>query len=195
MSQQSFSAMPLGDFLDRLASAEPTPGGGAVAALAGTLAAGLGCMAGALTTSKQKFADVHAQVSEIAARLQRSQRLLAALMDEDAQAYQALSDAMKRPKDDPSRTATLAEAAMTAAATPLQIVAISRKVRMDLARLVTIANPNLRSDVEVALHMTRAAMHGAAIMVRVNLPLIATGRAEQVERELNELLADHPTHS
>lgn len=184
--------MTIGDFLDRLASEAPTPGGGAVAALSGALAAGLGCMAAALTTGKPRFADVHEPVREIASRLQRSQRMLTALMDEDAAAYRALAEVMRQPKDTEGRTAALADAALVAAAIPLQIVAIARKVRLDLARLVTLANPNLRSDVEVALHMARVAMHGAAIMVRVNLPMIAKERVEQVERELNELLADRP---
>lgn len=192
MSEQPLATMTIGDFLDRLASDDPTPGGGAVAALGGALAAGLGCMAAALTTGKPRFADVQEQVREITGRLQRAQRMLTAMMDEDAAAYRALSDAMKRSKDDPQRLAAVAAAAQVAAAVPLQIVAIARKVRLDLARLVTIANPNLRSDVEVALHMARMAMHGAAIMVRVNLPMIAKDRAEQVEHELNGLLADRP---
>ncbi|MBL8879473.1 MAG: cyclodeaminase/cyclohydrolase family protein [Phycisphaerales bacterium] len=194
MGESSFLKTSLSDFVERLASAEATPGGGAVAALAGALAAALGSMAAELTTSKAKYAEVHAPVAEIAGRLGRARRMLAALLDDDAAAYEALSAVMKRPKDDPSRSAALAEAAAAAAAVPLQIATLARKVRLDLARLVTIANPNLRSDVEVGLHMARAAMHGAAIMVRVNLPMVGGERAEQVERELNELLADPSEH-
>lgn len=166
-----------------------------MAALAGTLAAALGSMAAELTTSKPKYAEVHATVAEIAGRLGRARHMLAMLIDDDAAAYEELCAVLKRPKDDPARGAALAEAGAGAAAVPLQIATLARKVRLDLARLVTIANPNLRSDVEVALHMARAAMHGAAIMVRVNLPLLGGERAAQVERELNDLLADPADHN
>ena len=50
--------MELTQFLDKLASKEPTPGGGGAAALAGALGIALGNMTGSLTVGKPKYAAV-----------------------------------------------------------------------------------------------------------------------------------------
>ena len=178
------------DFLKRLGSDVPTPGGGSVAALTGALAASLGCMAAALTVGREKFASVEPQVQQISARLNRAALLLKQLVDEDAAAYAELSQAFKRDKAAADRKRRMAEAASLAAAVPLETVAVSRQVLGDLRRLEPIANPNLRSDVEVGIHLARAAMQSAGANVRVNLPLLAEKQARDAERELEKLLAE-----
>lgn len=180
--------LTLRDFLGDLSTDQPTPGGGAVAALTGALAAALGQMAAALTAGRPRFASVESQVQEVAARLKRAEQALRLLLDADAAAYQELSGAFKLPRDDASRADRIRAAAGAAAAVPFQVAALAHKVRLDLARLAPICNPNLASDVEVGLHLAAAAMHGAAIMVRVNLPLLDPAEREPIERELNQLV-------
>lgn len=177
-------------FVQQLASNEPVPGGGAVAALTGTLAAALGQMAAGFTTGKPQFAETAPRVAEIDSRLKRAGELLLELMQEDASAYQQLSAVLKTPRTEPGRPARLQAAASMAAAVPLQTAALARKVRLDLARLLPLANPNLRSDIECGLHLAAAAMHAAAINVRVNLRLLPADEAQRVESELTALLAD-----
>jgi formiminotetrahydrofolate cyclodeaminase len=176
------------EFLTHLASAAPTPGGGAVAALTGALAASLGRMACELTVGRPKFADVEPQVKQIASRLTRAALMLKRLIDEDAAAYAELSTAFKLDKSDPQRKGRLAETAGLATAVPLETVAVSRQVLGDLRRLKPIGNPNLRSDVEAGLHLAQAAMQAAAANVRVNLPLLPQKQAQEVTRELDKLL-------
>jgi formiminotetrahydrofolate cyclodeaminase len=190
MAESSLVAGSIDGFLDRLASQEPTPGGGAVAALAGALAASLGRMACALTIGNAKFADVQPQVSQLASRLNRATLLLKQLIDEDAAAYAELSAAFKLDRAEPKRKQRVRQAAGLAAAVPLETVAVSRQVLGDLRRLEPIGNPNLRSDVEAAMHLARAAMDAAAANVRVNLPLLPDAQARQVGDELDQLLAD-----
>ena len=50
------------DFLSRLASKAPAPGGGGAAALVGAAGAALGNMVGSLTTGKKKYAAVEADI-------------------------------------------------------------------------------------------------------------------------------------
>lgn len=190
MPDQSLTDLKLADFLDRLASDAPTPGGGAVAALTGALAASLGRMACTLTAGKPKFADVEPQVNLISARLNRTALLLGKLIDEDAAAYGELSAAFKLDHANPERKQRVAAAAGLAAAVPFETVAISRQVLGDLRRLKPICNPNLRSDVEAGIHLARAAMHAAAANVRVNLPSLPNEQSARVDRELGRLLED-----
>jgi formiminotetrahydrofolate cyclodeaminase len=178
----------LRDFLGNLSTDQPTPGGGAVAALAGALAAALGQMAAALTVGRPRFAASENQVQELAARLKRAEQVLRTLLDADAAAYEELRGAFKLPREDATRPARIREAAGAAAAVPFQVAALAQKVRLDLARLAPICNPNLASDVQVGLHLAAAAMHSAAIMVRVNLPLLDEAERVPLERELNQLV-------
>ncbi|MBK8914790.1 MAG: cyclodeaminase/cyclohydrolase family protein [Phycisphaerales bacterium] len=188
MSDRRLTGLTLHEFLEALAARSETPGGGSVAALCGALAASLGRMAAAFTTDSQRFADVAERVGEISGRLARAGYMLAELIDEDAAAYMGLSAAFKRDKGDPGRSAAISTAATLAAAVPFQVATLARKVRLDLARLAPIANPNLASDVECGLHLASAAMHAAAVNVRVNLRLLGAPEAERIERELAEIL-------
>jgi len=190
MAEAGLTALSIDDFLDRLASDAPTPGGGAVAALAGAIAASLGKMVCGLTIGKPKFVDVEPQVKQIASRLTRAALMLRRLIDEDAAAYGELSATFKLDRSDPKRRERLTQTGGLAAAVPLETVAVGRQVLGDLRRLEPIGNPNLRSDVEAAIHLVRAAMAAGAANVRVNLPLLPEAQAQRVDQELGRLLAD-----
>jgi formiminotetrahydrofolate cyclodeaminase len=190
MADAELGALSIHDFLDRLASDAPTPGGGAVAALTGALAASLGKMVCVLTIGKPRFAEVERQVEQIASRLTRAGLMLTRLIEEDAAAYSELGAALKLGRSDPKRKEQLTQTAGLAAAVPLETVAVSRQVLGDLRRLEPIGNPNLRSDVEAGIHLARAAMAAAAANVRVNLPLLPDARARKVDEEIERLLAE-----
>jgi formiminotetrahydrofolate cyclodeaminase len=192
MAESSLVSLSIHDFLERLASDAPTPGGGAVAALTGALAGALGRMVCALTAGKAKFAGVAPQVKQIASRLNQATLMLKRLVDEDAAAYAELSAAFRIDRGDSRRQERIAQAAGMAAAVPLETVAVSRQVLGDLRRLEPIGNPNLRSDVEAAIHLAQAAMHAAAANVRVNLPLLTEAQAEEVGQELERLTSSGP---
>jgi glutamate formiminotransferase/formiminotetrahydrofolate cyclodeaminase len=85
---------PLG-FLDAVAANTPTPGGGSVAALAGALAAALTTMVGRLTVGKKKYADVKDEVGAIILDAERLRATLAARINEDAAAFDAVMAANK----------------------------------------------------------------------------------------------------
>ncbi len=190
MPESAFVDLPIAEFLERLSSDAPAPGGGAAAALVGGLAAALGKMVCALTAGRQRFAGVEPQIRQAAARLTRAGVLLRPLMDEDAAAYGQLHAALKMDKTDPRRKLRVVEAAALAAAVPLETVAVCRHVLEDLCRLAEIGNPNLRADVEAGAWMARAAMHAAAANVRANLPLLDEQQAETVAAELEHLLTE-----
>ncbi len=179
--------LPIGVFLERLASSAPTPGGGAAAALAGALAAALGEMVCRLTVGKPRFAAVEPRVLELTARFERARRLLESLMEEDAAAYQELSAAFKRDKGDPQRGELIAQAAAIAATVPLESAILAQRLESDLNELAGIGNPNLAADVTAALALARAGREGAVANVRANLPFLREENRLPIERELSGL--------
>lgn len=184
MNPDSLAQLTVADFLDRLASNAPTPGGGSAAALAGALAASLGRMVAAFTMGRPKFASVEAEVRELDQRLARAAELLRRLLDEDAAAYGVLSAAFKLDKTDPTRPARVREAAAVAAQVPLETVGVAASVRTAVNRLLTIGNPLLRSDAQAAGHLAHAAVGAAAANVRANIPLLSPEDGRDLEQQL-----------
>src|SRR5918911_1167433 len=85
--------LPLGEFLDLVASGNPAPGGGSVAAVAVALAAGLAGMAARLS------ADQLADASGLADRADASRRRVAPLAKADAESCGRVIDALRLPHE------------------------------------------------------------------------------------------------
>jgi formiminotetrahydrofolate cyclodeaminase len=183
----SLSQLTIDDFLARLASSAPTPGGGCVAALTGALAAGLGQMACSLTVGKPKFAAVETQVRVLAERLRVAGQSLRTLMDEDAGAYELLTEALRLDKADPQRRERVQQAAWVAGSVPLETAGFCAQVLDALKELRPIGNPLLVPDMEAATHLARAARQAAAANVRANLPLMSADSAAFIEKQLAAL--------
>lgn len=87
------------DFLSRLASKAPAPGGGGAAALVGAAGVALGNMVGNLTTGKKKYAAVEEEILALNARAEALRKRLEALVQADADAFTPL----RRPTACPER--------------------------------------------------------------------------------------------
>ena len=92
-------------FIDKLASADPTPGGGGACAYCGALAAALGSMVGNLTVGKPKYAQVEERVKETLGELEALRVRLLELIDEDARAFAPLAAAYGMPRSTPEELA------------------------------------------------------------------------------------------
>src|SRR6266513_1147929 len=101
-------------FLANIASSNPVPGGGSVAAHAGALAAALAQMVAGLTVGKKKYAAVDVEMKEAALQAVSLGNTLASLVKRDAEAYSLVSEAHKLPKE-PANAAARRSEAMTSA--------------------------------------------------------------------------------
>ncbi len=90
---------PVTEFLDALASKNPTPGGGGGAALAGALGAALASMVCNLTLGKEKYAAVQGDMQEMVAKTEALRLKLTDLVNADEAAYGVLAAAYKLPKE------------------------------------------------------------------------------------------------
>jgi glutamate formiminotransferase/formiminotetrahydrofolate cyclodeaminase len=164
-------------FLDATAAGTPAPGGGSVSALAGALAAALAAMVARLTVGKPKYAEVETQLQALIAQAEPLRARLAALVDEDSAAYDAVVAAMKLPRgtdeEKTARQAAIQSATLHAAQVPLETARLCLQA-LELALVVAQSgNVNSMTDAAVAGWMGRAAVEGAGLNVRVNAASLA----------------------
>lgn len=149
-------------YLGRLASGEPTPGGGATGALAVAEGAGLLAMAARFSAAEE---DARASEVLIAACL--------GLADGDERGFGAVAEAFGLPRDTPvarSRRSAAIQAALAEAVRPPRGIVDAAARALDLAeRVLDAANPNVLSDVGAALGCIRGGLTAAAVTLETNL--------------------------
>ena len=163
----------LSGFVGSVASPNPTPGGGSVAAHVGALGAALAQMVAGLTVGKKKYAAVDAEMREIAIRAAAVGNALSTLVARDAAAYAIVAAAYKLPAESDTEKAEKAarvdEALLHAADVPLETARACADV-VELALLVaTKGNTNAASDAGVAALLAEAGCVGASYNVRINV--------------------------
>ena len=156
----SFLDQTLTAFLDQAAARQPAPGGGSAAALTVALSAGLTAMAARFSATEVGNSE------ELANQADQLRHRAAALVDEDARAYQAVLDT-RRGRAAGSSAAR--EAVQHAAIVPLQICEHAGQTATLAARLATDGNPNLHGDAITAALLAEAAARSAASLVRINI--------------------------
>jgi formiminotetrahydrofolate cyclodeaminase len=182
-------------YLDKLASAEPEPGGGSVAALVGALGAGLVTMVTSLTLGKEKFAAVQDDMAGIAVAAEGLRVRLGEFVSLDAKAYRAVAVAMKLPRDTEEqkkeRAAVLQSALKGAAEVPLQVAEAAAEVARLTLPAAEKGNPHAVSDAGVAVLLAEAAAQSAALNVKINLSWIDDeGFKQEVWGRIGSILAE-----
>ena len=193
-----FRDLTLGGFVDRLASAEPVPGGGSASAVAASLGASLVAMVAALSEGRPKYAAHAATHARIGGEGHTLATQFLEIADEDSAAYGVFATAMKLPRDtDEERAArgmAIRAAAVVAADVPMSCVRACRSLVAAAEGLAGRSNANASSDLVVASLLGEAAARGAAANVRINMPSIGDETlSARLEAELVALLDDIST--
>jgi glutamate formiminotransferase/formiminotetrahydrofolate cyclodeaminase len=180
-------------FLASVASSNPVPGGGSVAAHAGALAAALAQMVAGLTIGKKKYAAVDAEMKEAALKAVALGNQLATLVKRDAEAYALVSEAYKLPKEPADaaarRSETVTNALLKAAEVPLETARAAVEVAQLAAILAEKGNTNAVTDAGVAALLAVAAAQGAAYNVRVNVQALEDkSKGQSLAREAERLV-------
>ena len=151
------------EFLDSLAARTPTPGGGSAGALAGAMGTALALMV--LRFSKlEESAPFERKLEEIRLKLTR-------LIDDDAKAYDKVSEAFKLPKSNDSekqaRSQAIQEATRFAAQTPFGGMELVREGLTVIKAFAPECNKNLVSDLASAVIL----LHSASLMMGHNVTI------------------------
>jgi methenyltetrahydrofolate cyclohydrolase len=168
--------LTLKEFLEKVASGEPVPGGGSVAALVGGLSAALSAMVARLTVGKKNDPALDGRMTVLAQTVLRMQAEFVDDVDRDSEAYRGVLEAYRMPKgsdeEKEKRTAAIQDALKEAALVPLSVAEKGAKI-LELAGVaVRQGNKNAMTDGLVAALMARSAVIGAIYNVRVNLASI-----------------------
>jgi formiminotetrahydrofolate cyclodeaminase len=152
--------LPLGEFLDLVASGNPAPGGGSVAAVAVALAAGLSGMAARLSAGQL--------ANGLAERADAARLRVATLARIDAESYGRVLDAYREP-DSETRRERVSDALSGATDVPLAVAEVGNEVAGIAARLVEEGNTNLVGDAITAVLLAEAGVRAAVTLAEINL--------------------------
>jgi methenyltetrahydrofolate cyclohydrolase len=176
-------------YLDDLASARPTPGGGSTAALSGAMGAALASMVCRLTIGKAAYAAVQPEIEELLKRAEHLRLRFQQLIQEDIEAYGRLSACYKLPRETneerATRTVAIQKQLVEAALVPLEVAERAAELVQCCERIIEIGNATVLSDVATGAILASSAGEGAALMVRINVQAL---KNEELAVELRERL-------
>jgi len=154
---------------DALRAAEPIPGGGSVAALAGALGAALGQMAIRITREKKNYQQHAERYADALDRLSRHTAELLGFVDRDSEAYERVMAAYKLPKDSPDRERAIQDGLMHATEIPCRTGSSAAEALRICEDLRSIIHVNAASDFQVGVQMLQTSVRGAVANMRTNL--------------------------
>ena len=185
------------DFVAATASKEPTPGGGAIAALTGATGAALAEMVANLTFGKKGYEEVQSEMEELQTKAEAIRNRMLELSQADADVFNIFMNALGLPKNTDeekiARIAAIQQAYKDAAMVPFEIGELAYQI-FDLAELASRkGNQNLITDGIIAAINARAAVKAAFLNVRINLSGIkdeafvanVTAKMNSIEQDLD----------
>ena len=160
-------------FVEALASAEPTPGGGAAAAMSGAMGCALVMMAMQTTVNRKSTPE------NVKAKLVQSLKKMGSLKEElknfirkDGEAYAAYLVAKKLPKDTPAREQAVQDALVTAAKVPADTATTAIQCLREADLIKADIAPVILSDVYCGQHLLKACVKCSVESIKANLEFI-----------------------
>jgi formiminotetrahydrofolate cyclodeaminase len=172
----------LNEYLTKLASESPVPGGGSAAMVSGAMGAALVAMVARICAGSAKYAAKHGLAQTLVSQADAAREALLSRKSQDERAYDAVVSA-RGDKE------AMQKALEQAAAVPLDGARAALEVLRLAADALDLGNANLVSDIGCAAEFAYSALLAAAYNVRINhkfmknIDLIDTQRAELHELE------------
>ncbi len=166
-------AMKCTDFVTEVSRDTPAPGGGSIAALAGSLGAALASMVANLTQGKAKSEEGEKVLLASAELAQRVKDQLVLAVDDDTNAFNAYMDARRLPSGNPAEKAARESAMQEGLKTAVKVPWATALASFDAMKASEAAmhhgNPASITDTMVGVQMGFAGLRGGIWNVLINL--------------------------
>ena len=165
--------MSVGEFIAALAARQPTPAGGAAAALSGCQAAALLGMVCRFTIDNPRYAAVAAEMRAYLAQSDALTAELLVLSDRDIATFDAVVACYRMPRADDAakaaRSTAIQAALKEAVVIPYTIAQQCLHVIQLVVPIATNGNRTAVGDAVTALYLATAGLHSSLSNVNVNL--------------------------
>ena len=187
------------EYVKSVASENPTPGGGSVAALAGSLGGALTNMVGNLTIGKKVYKGVpNAEKEKMEAAFKSIDALteeLLLIVDEDSTAFDDVMQAFKLPKDTDEEKKIRSNAIQAGYKKAMEVPLRCAEKCLDILKLQEVfayyGNINAITDVGVGTLLAYSGLEGALFNVTINLKSIKDVEYKaETERKVSDLIEE-----
>lgn len=187
------------DFVMDVASESPTPGGGSVSALAGSLGSALTSMVGYLTIDKKAYESVpedkKALMEQNFKKINSLTEDLLKLVDDDSTAFDDVMQAFKLPKDTEQekkeRSAAIQSGYKKALEVPLRSGETCYEVLAHQEVFAEYGNISAITDVGVGTLLAYAALEGSLFNVTINLKSVKDAEYKaEIEKRVEKLITE-----
>ena len=160
-------------FLNKVSSCDPIPGGGSIAALNAAIAAALSAMVAGVTIGKKNYEKHEELMERIRGLAMVKQGEFIQYVDCDAEAYHQVFACYKMPKttdeEKQYRHQAIQESTRYAALIPMQVARNAYELMSLIKEVAHYGNKNAVTDAAVAMMSARNAVLAALMNVRINL--------------------------
>ncbi len=193
-------SMRTADLVHEVSRETPAPGGGSIAALAGSLGAALASMVSNLTVGKKGYESVSLELLELANRAQDIKDKLLKAVDDDTNAFNAYMEARRLPQNTPEekkkREEAIQQGLKEAVMVPLNTTRLSLEALKIASKVAEIGNINSVTDAGVGAQIAFTGVRGGIFNVLINLPQITDEKfvnqmkttCAEIEKESQKIL-------
>jgi len=177
VSKNALVKLSIADFVDEVSRDSAAPGGGSVAALAGSMGAGLASMVANLTANKYESEEKFNKVVALAENAQNIKDNLVKAIDEDTDAFNEYIAAKRMPQKTSQQQKERNDAIQTGLKKAIQIPLHTAQLSLDGLKLAKeiaeIGNLASVSDAGVGAQIALTGVIGGVLNVLINLGEIA----------------------
>ena len=168
--------MKANDFVNEVSRDTPAPGGGSIAAFAGSLGAALASMVSNLTIGKKGYKQVEQDLINLAEKAQNLKDKLLKAVDDDTNAFNAYMQARRLPQsteeEKQNREKAIQDGLKEAINVPLNTAKQSFEALKIASEVVRKGNKNSVTDAGVGAQIAYTGIIGGIFNVLINLPPI-----------------------
>ncbi len=180
--------------LSNISSADPTPGGGTVAALTLAHAQSLALMVSRLTVGKEKWQEGHIISSKIinseSVFLERSIHLANA----DSIAFDKVMESYRMPKNNDKekeiRKNAILKSTIGAAKAPFEIAQEGHKFLLLLPELAKFGNLNAITDLAASAELAYSAIYIASLNVKINVDSMDDNELDEIQNNTTKIISE-----